>query len=196
MTTPTPACSGATTRSLCSQGLLPVWHRSVCEDLANLVEELAEEQESWLLLAPAHVRQVYNRGQEKTQLHLLALTWRLDLLQFPGRRQLVTELFWGFPLLGPLTPGTGWAPRSDSKYSRPLSRSDFASANREHVRSVATSLRPSEHSATMFEENPRRVQARPSVRAASAKSASFARHFGLRLTRVPGRPVRQGAPRR
>ena len=135
-------------------GTLPVWHRSVCEDLANLVEELAEEQESWLLLAPAHVRQVYNRGQEKTQLHLLALTWRLDLLQFPGRRQLVTELFWGFPLLGPLTPGTGWAPRSDSKYSRPLSRSDFASANREHVRSVATSLRPSEHSATMFEEIP------------------------------------------
>ena len=57
-----------------------------------------------------------------------------------------------FPLLGPLTPGTGWAPRSDSKYSRPLSRSDFAAANREHVRSVATSLRPSEHSATMFEE--------------------------------------------
>ena len=79
--------------------VLPAWHRSVCEDLADLVQELAEEQESWLLLAASHGRQVYNRGQEKTQLHLLALTWLLDLLQFPGRCQLVTELFWGFPFL-------------------------------------------------------------------------------------------------
>ena len=134
------------------QGTLPKWRQSVCEDLLALVQELSEEQEAWLLGAPDHVRRVYNRGQETTQLHLLALTWLLDLLQFPGRRQLVKELFWGFPLLGPLSPGTGWASRSDYKYSRPLSRSDFAAANREYVREVATSLRPNEHSDTLFEE--------------------------------------------
>ena len=65
--------------------------------LLDLVQELSEEQESWLLGAPDHVRRVYNRGQQTTQLHLLALTWLLDLLQFPGRRQLVTELFLGLP---------------------------------------------------------------------------------------------------
>ena len=134
------------------QGTLPKWRQSVCEDLLALVQELSEEQEAWLLGAPDHVRRVYNRGQETTQLHLLALTWLLDLLQFPGRHQLIKELFWGFPLLGPLSPGTGWASRSDYKYSRPLSRSDFAAANREHVREVATSLRPNEHSDTLFEE--------------------------------------------
>ena len=54
------------------QGTLPEWRRSVCEDLTALVQELSEEQESWLLCAPAHVRRVYNRGQETTQLHRVA----------------------------------------------------------------------------------------------------------------------------
>ena len=55
------------------QGTLPKWRQSVCEDLLALVQELSEEQEAWLLGAPDHVRRVYNRGQETTQLHLLAL---------------------------------------------------------------------------------------------------------------------------
>ena len=134
------------------QGKLPAWRQAVCDDLSALVEELREEQESWFLSAPQHVRQVYSRGQDTLQVHLLALTWLLDLLQFPGRKALVTELFWGFPLLGPLTPGTGWAPRSDYKYSRPLSPTEFRAANRAHVQEVVSSLKPGEHSATMFEE--------------------------------------------
>ena len=134
------------------QGKLPAWRQAVCDDLSALVEELREEQESWFLSAPQHVRQVYSRGQDTLQVHLLALTWLLDLLQFPGRKALVTELFWGFPLLGPLTPGTGWAPRSDYKYSRPLSPTEFRAANRAHVQEVVSSLKPGEHSATMVEE--------------------------------------------
>ena len=134
------------------QGKLPAWRQSVCDDLSALVEELREEQESWFLVAPQHVRQVYCRGQATLQVHLLALTWLLDLLQFPGRRALVTEMFWGFPLLGPLTPGTGWAPRSDYKYSRPLSPAEFRSANRAHVTEVVSSLKSGEHSETMFAE--------------------------------------------
>ena len=103
------------------QGTLPKWRQSVCEDLLALVQELSEEQEAWLLGAPDHVG-----GQETTQLHLLALTWLLDLLQFPGRRQLVKELFWGFPLLGPLSPGTGWASRSHGRTSQQRTGSMFA----------------------------------------------------------------------
>ena len=134
------------------QGKLPAWRQAVCDDLSALVEELSEEQESWFLSAPQHVRQVYSTGQDTLQVHLLALTWLLDLLQFPGRQALVTELFWGFPLLGPLTPGTGWAPRSDYKYSRPLSPTEFRAANRAHVQEVVSSLKPGEHSETMFAE--------------------------------------------
>ena len=37
----------------------------VCDDLAALVQELAEEQESWLLRAPSHVRKVYHRGRRR-----------------------------------------------------------------------------------------------------------------------------------
>ncbi|OLP99308.1 hypothetical protein AK812_SmicGene18150 [Symbiodinium microadriaticum] len=133
-------------------GKLPAWRQAVCDDLSALVEELREEQETWFLSAPQHVRKVYSRGQDTLQVHLLTLTWLLDLLQFPGRRALVTELFWGFPLLGPLTPGTGWAPRSDYKYSRPLSPTEFKAANRAHVQEVVSSLKLGEHSETMFAE--------------------------------------------
>ena len=121
-------------------GTLPVWRQSVCVTTSQHSFRSWRKNRSLgfcaLLLMSERCTTVAGEGATAPVSFDLAVG-----------RQLVTELFWGFPLLGPL--GLGSEVRLQVLK---LSGSDFAAANREHVRSVATSLRPNEHSATMFEE--------------------------------------------
>ena len=80
------------------------------------------------------------------------MAWLLDLCQFPGRSELLTELFWGFKLLGPVSRGSGWLTRDDTKYSRPLARQDFVSANQLLARKLHLPSEPSEHNEVMVAE--------------------------------------------
>ncbi|CAE7027728.1 DD3-3 [Symbiodinium sp. CCMP2592] len=105
--------------------------QSVLQDLQDLVAELQEDQDEALQALPAHVAAVYKQGSPQLRFQLLPLAWLLDLCQFPGRSELLTELFWGFRLLGPVVRGSGWLNRDDAKYSRPLAKQDFVVANRQ-----------------------------------------------------------------
>ncbi|CAE7632255.1 unnamed protein product [Symbiodinium sp. CCMP2592] len=75
---------------------------SVLQDLRALVAELQEDQDEALQSLPAHVAAVYRQGSPQLRFQLLPLAWLLELCQFPGRTELLTELFWGFRLLGPM----------------------------------------------------------------------------------------------
>ena len=124
----------------------------VVQDLQLLVEELSKEQEETLQALPSHVATVYRQGTPHLRFQLLPLAWLLDLCSFPGRSSLLSELFWGFKLLGPLTPGSGWPNRDDARYCRPLPKTDFLSANAALARQFAEPTPPGEHTQTMLAE--------------------------------------------
>ena len=126
--------------------------QSVIQDLQQLVFELQEDQDSALQALPAHVAAVYRQGSTAFKFQLLPLAWLLELCQFPGRNELLTELFWGFKLLGPVSRGSGWLNRDDTKYSRPLPRQDFLAANQSLAGQLRVPSAPSEHSDIMLVE--------------------------------------------
>ena len=57
---------------------------------------------------PQHVAAVYKQGSQVLRFQLLPLAWVLELCNSPGCSDLLSELFWGFKLLGPLPPGSQW----------------------------------------------------------------------------------------
>eukprot|EP00439_Symbiodinium_sp_Y106_P045782 s258_g5.t2 len=126
--------------------------QSVIKDLQQLVSELQEDQDSALQALPAHVAAVYRQGSTDFKFQLLPLAWLLELCQFPGRNELLTELFWGFKLLGPVSRGSGWLNRDDTKYSRPLTQQDFRAANQLLAGQLRVPSAPSEHSDVMLAE--------------------------------------------
>ena len=95
---------------------------------------------------------VYKQGSPDIRFQLLPLAWLLDLCNFPARRDLLSELFWGFNLLGPLPLGSGWLNRTDAKYSRPISKYDFYALNAALCKSWCMPSRPSEHHDTLLAE--------------------------------------------
>ncbi|CAE7040700.1 ftsH [Symbiodinium sp. CCMP2592] len=125
---------------------------SVLQDLQALVAELREDQVEALQSLPAHVAAVYRQGSPQLRFQLLPLAWLLELCQFPGRSELLTELFWGFRLLGPVVRGSGWLNRDDAKYARPLSKQDFLVANRQLAKTLGEPSAQPEHHEVMIAE--------------------------------------------
>ena len=128
------------------------WRNEVVDDIAKFVDELEGEQLEWMSSAPTHVQEVYRQGTNKFVVKLLAFAHLLYLLEFPEWQDLVSELFWGFKLLGPLQPGSAWALRQDSKYSSPWSREQFVSFNKAHASRLLASTKVDEHSVAIKKE--------------------------------------------
>ena len=80
------------------------WRNEIVSDVEHFVEELEEDQVSWLSSAPPHVREVCRQGTSKFAVKLLAFAHLLYLLEFLEWQDLVCELFWGFKLLGTYHP--------------------------------------------------------------------------------------------
>ncbi|CAE7760192.1 unnamed protein product, partial [Symbiodinium necroappetens] len=128
------------------------WRQEVVRDVQSLREDLQDEQEVWLQSAPHHVRLVYRQGGDKFVLQPLVVLHLLRLFEFPGVQDLADELQFGFKVLGPLPPGTNWDVRQDGKYSRPLTKSQFASLNSDHKKTLAQEQGGSEHAPAMLAE--------------------------------------------
>ena len=47
------------------------------------------------------------------------------------------DMFHGFRMLGPLTPGSAWQLRTDAKYARPIGFEQFKAFNAAHARTLA-----------------------------------------------------------
>ena len=128
------------------------WRQEVVRDVQSLREDLQDEQEVWLQSAPHHVRLVYKQGGDKFVLQPLVVLHLLRLFEFPGVQDLADELQFGFKVLGPLPPGTNWDVRQDAKYRRPLTKSQFASLNSDHKKTLAQEQGGSEHAPAMLAE--------------------------------------------
>ena len=121
------------------------WREAVSQDVRALVCEVCEDQDEWLALAPAHVQQVYKQGTDRFVVQLLPFAVLLQLFQFPEWDQLVCEMFHGFRMLGPLTPGAQWHLRTDAKYARPIGVEQFKAFNSGHAQVITRSSRTDEH---------------------------------------------------
>ena len=131
---------------------LPQIRKLVCDDLLELLLDTEAEQTHWLSQAPEHVRKVYRQGTDRNQLQLLVLARLLDLICFPEAESLISEMFWGFRMLGPLLPGAAWDLREDSRYARPWTKSQFLHFNRAHLEEVSKPSPPSCHLPVMLAE--------------------------------------------
>ena len=121
------------------------WRNAVSKDVCELVREVREDQEEWLQLAPDHVQQAYKQGSQTFVVQLLPFAVLLQLFEFPEWEQLVCDMFHGFRMLGPLTPGSAWQLRTDAKYARPIGFEQFKAFNAAHARTLVHSVRSDEH---------------------------------------------------
>ena len=128
------------------------WRNAISQDVRALVCEVQENQQEWLSLAPEHVQQVYKQGSEKFVVQLLPFAILLQLFQFPEWEQLVCEMFHGFRMLGPLTPGAAWNLRTDAKYARPISVEQFKAFNSAHAQLLVSGAHADEHTAKLRSE--------------------------------------------
>eukprot|EP00435_Cladocopium_sp_Y103_P052567 s601_g16.t1 len=55
-------------------------------------------------------------------------------------------------MIGPMTPGTGWLPRADERYSTPISMDEFHRLNRKYVDEKIQTAKPSTHWQVMLNE--------------------------------------------
>ena len=67
----------------------------------------------------------------------------LEMLDYPGRAELMKDLSVGFGVLGPLTPGTGWELLPSASPPAPLPLEDFRRQNRDVIREALATRRPS-----------------------------------------------------
>ncbi len=126
------------------------WQRFVISDLSDTVTRQRSETAAWLTTLPAHVQKGYSAtGDGITQIPIFIQLLRS--IQYPGTEVLSDELEAGFPMLGNLTPGTGWRTRSDARYATPMPRDEFLTANREYIR-TRIAARTDQHVPSLLKE--------------------------------------------
>ena len=117
------------------QGDLHRWRHEVLLDLQAMVEDMHDETAAWYGSLPEHCAKAYKVRpfeDDTSTTTTCPLPWPrpwpalprmaqvpvlLRILEWMGFPDVLSqEMSFGFPMIGPLTPGTGWHPRSDEKY--------------------------------------------------------------------------------
>ena len=78
--------------------------------------------------------------------------WLLEQIKYPDVTTLAKELTVGFPTTGQLSPGAGWLPRLDSRYTSPISREEFLQVNKAYVARKLNSRLIDPHWKSMLDE--------------------------------------------
>ena len=122
----------------------------VIVELFALVESFKDKTSQWQLSLPQHVTKVYQQHGDMVQVPVMI--WLLQALRYPGIDILESELSNGFPTTGRLSPGAGWQPRLDARYSHPISRETFEAVNQAYVTRKMRSKRLDPHWQVMLNE--------------------------------------------
>ena len=130
---------------------LPDLRKAAVAEIESMVEDWSDDTNTWFDGLAPEIQSVYtNNHKLVAQVPLL-----LDLMQrsgCDGVEQLRHDLTKGFPMTGPIAPGTGWLPRTDGRYSKPMPWQAFVEANDKYVRDKLRSTAPSPHWKQMLEE--------------------------------------------
>ena len=97
--------------------------KSAVDEVEELIELHQPETLLWWQDLPEHIQKVYFDPDHNQITQILLLLDLLQLTGFPGL--LHEDLMQGFAVTGKLHAGTGWTPRTDEKYSWPMSVEAF-----------------------------------------------------------------------
>ena len=126
--------------------------QAVVDEVHQLVEDFTEVTCAWLHGLHPSVHAVYTSNGHKAVTQVPVMVELLRQCGYAGVEDLSRELSSGFPLTGQLSPGTGWLPRTDSKYAFPIDMATFQSLNLQHIRERLKRPVPSPHWETMLNE--------------------------------------------
>jgi hypothetical protein len=131
---------------------LTAWREAVLQDLTTLIEEMSDETLRWVQELPTHIQAVYRQDWAPHGIvQIPVLCHLLSLIEWPGMDKIRSELNSGFPMLGQLTPGTGWPVRTDSNYQQPWTIQQLQDHNIQYSRECAT-RKPSKHWQLLLQE--------------------------------------------
>ncbi|CAE6943486.1 unnamed protein product [Symbiodinium sp. CCMP2592] len=125
---------------------------SVLQTLGNFVREHKHVSDQWFASLPSHVQSAYRLSSDQEYVQIPAFVALLQGCGYPEVEALEAELSQGMPMIGRIRPTPGWLPRTDSKYSAPISFEAFQSLNEHHVRERLTRHRVDDEWETMLSE--------------------------------------------
>ena len=116
-----------------------------------MVNEWEGFTQTWISGAVPHVQAVYKQSDSRiAQIPLLCHL--LEGMRVPGHQALRADLEQGFELLGLLTAGSGWQPRTDGKYDSGASAHDFLVENEAYIHRKLWDHRVDRHWFEMLQE--------------------------------------------
>ena len=156
---------------------------SVLQSLSSFVGATKQASDEWFECLPLHVQSAYRLPTDQGYLQIPAFIALLRGCDYPGVETLAAELSNGMPMIGHIRPTPGWLPRTDGKYSDPISFEAFQRLNESHVQERLTRHRVDDEWSVLLEEVMTEVEAGrmegPFQAPASWKRQAVA---------VPGRP--------
>ena len=133
-------------------GDIPRLRREVVEEVRLLVEEMADETDSWYGQLPEHIQQVYSRKGSGAVTQIPVLVHLLGQCGFPDLPTMAEDLSQGFALTGPQNPGPGWAARQDERYAHPITFRAFRSLNHQYLQQKLARRPIDPHWTTLLDE--------------------------------------------
>eukprot|EP00435_Cladocopium_sp_Y103_P038353 s2136_g10.t1 len=135
-----------------------VWHHlndlrmGIIQELDTMIVEWKEITTAWFAGLPPELQTVYTTNGSKPVTQVPVMIELLKMAGHQGADQLDDELSNGFAMTGALIPGTGWLPRTDERYSNPISEAEFRRLSRQHVADRIRNSKPSPHWRVMLDE--------------------------------------------
>ena len=131
---------------------LPRIRDEITAEVSIMVDDRGDQTVSWWKSLRPHVQQVYYNAEFDQVTQIPLFVELLRMFSFPEVDALAKELSSGFRVTGKLTPGPGWLPRTDSRYSYPISDATFKTINAAHTRSRLQHYRVDPHWKVMRDE--------------------------------------------
>ncbi|CAE7942077.1 unnamed protein product [Symbiodinium sp. KB8] len=131
---------------------IQVFRESVLQSVSNLVQERKQVSAEWFAGLPSHVRAAYTLPDDQGFLQIPVFLELLRGCGFPEVEELSRELSDGMPMIGHLRPTMGWLPRTDQKYTVPISFEAFRRLNAGHVKERLDRRRVDDEWRTMLSE--------------------------------------------
>lgn len=127
---------------------LPNLRRAVVQEIQELIEDFQLEVQQWFHQLPVHIQQVYRQHEGPAWVTMIPVF--LHLLRLAGFPSvyfdaLEMDLNQGFQVLGTLNPGAGWRPRTDQRYSFPITMEQFGKLNRSYIHQKLKAHRVDNH---------------------------------------------------
>ena len=133
-------------------GSLPRMRSEIVDEIEQMASDWADGTTQWWESLPHHVAQVYFNKDHNQISQIPLLLHLLRLVRMPGLDDLSDDLQRGFKVTGELHAGSGWLPRTDSRYEFPVTSEAFLRNNRQYTTRKLLSKRVDPEWATMQDE--------------------------------------------